>query len=86
MTSHSFGNIEFEVFGVGGTSWLAAQSDSSAAPILSANGAASNIDIKLAPKGTGAVVIGAYTAGAPTAGGYITVKDSAGVTRKLLCL
>lgn len=86
VTSHSFGNIEFEVFGVGGSSWLAAQSDASAAPILSANGAASNIDIKLAPKGTGAVHIGAYTAGTQVHTGYITVKDSAGVTRRLLCV
>jgi hypothetical protein len=27
----------------------------------------------------------AYTAGAPTATGYVTIVDSAGVTRKLLC-
>ncbi len=86
FTSHTFANTEFQVFGVGGSSWLAVGSSATAAPIMSANGAASNIDIELAPKGAGAVWIGAYTAGVQTSTGYITVKDSNGNTRKLLCL
>ena len=67
VTSHSFGNVEFEVFGNGGTSWLAAGSSSSAAPTMSANGAAPNINVVLAPKGagvtqsTGPVQLPAYT-------------------------
>jgi hypothetical protein len=67
VTSHSFGNMEFEVFGNGGTSWLAAGSSSSGAPTMSANGAASNINVVLAPKGagvtqsTGPVQLPAYT-------------------------
>lgn len=56
FTSHAFANIEFQVFGVGGTSWLAVGSSASAAPTLSANGAADDIDVVLAPKGAGRVV------------------------------
>ena len=85
FTSHSFANTEFQVFGAGGSSWLSVASSASNAPAISANGAAANIDINLAPKGTGAVLLGVYTAGAPTAGGYVTVKDSTGAVRKLLC-
>jgi hypothetical protein len=84
FTSHSFGNTEFQIFGAGGSSWLAAASDGFDAPTLSANGAASNIDIKLAPKGTGAVWLGAWTSNADAAvNGYVTVKDSSGNARKL---
>jgi hypothetical protein len=56
FTSHAFANVEFQVFGVGGTSWLAVASSASAAPTLSANGAAGDIDVVLAPKGAGRVV------------------------------
>jgi hypothetical protein len=56
FTSHAFSNIEFQVFGVGGTSWLAVGSSASAAPTLSANGAANDVDVVLAPKGSGRVV------------------------------
>jgi hypothetical protein len=59
FTSHNFGNTEFQIFGVGGSSWLAVGSSSSAAPAISANGAASNISIQLLPKGTGVIVAGA---------------------------
>jgi hypothetical protein len=55
FTSNSFGKIEFQVFGVGGTSWLAVGSNSSAKPTISSNGAATDIDISLAAKGSGAV-------------------------------
>jgi hypothetical protein len=53
FTSHSFANVEFQVFGVGGSSWLAVGSSSTAAPVISANGAASNINVVLQPKGAG---------------------------------
>lgn len=53
-------------------------------PVISANGTDTNIDIQLFPKGTGAVLLGAYTAGAIVQNGYITVKDSGGVVRRLL--
>ena len=52
---------------------------------ITARGSDTNIDIELTTKGTGAVWIGAYTVTAPTATGYITVKDSTGTVRKLLC-
>jgi hypothetical protein len=76
VTSHSFGNMEFQVFGNGGTSWLSAGSSSIGAPTMSANGGASNINIVLAPKGagvtqsTGPVQFPAYTvAKLPTCSG-----------------
>lgn len=84
FTSHSFGNIEFEIFGVGGTSWLAVQSDSYGAPILSANGPASDIDVRLAPKNNGVVWLGKYTAGTVTHTGTIKVKDINGNIREVL--
>jgi hypothetical protein len=86
VTSHSFGNMEFQIFGNGGTSWLSVGSSSSAAPTMSANGAASNINVVLAPKGagvtqsTGPVQLPAYTvATLPTCGASI-VNSIAAVT------
>jgi len=50
------------------------------------NGSDTEIDLKFVPFGaSGVVQFGTYTAGAPTATGYITVKDSAGNLRKLVC-
>lgn len=47
-------------------------------------GDAANIDLRLVPKGTGAVRFGTLTAsGDAPITGYITVKDAGGVTRKL---
>jgi hypothetical protein len=54
------------------------------APIISAQGSDANIDLSLTPKGTGLVRFGTYTAGAPTATGYINIKTSDGTTYKLL--
>lgn len=54
FTSQSFGTVDFQIFGVaGGTSWLAIAPSSSASPAISANGAASNLNVVLQPKGTG---------------------------------
>lgn len=84
FTSNTFGKVEFQIFGGGGTSWLATASDNFDAPTLSANGATANVDIKLAPKGAGRVWLGGWASSADVAvNGYITVKDSGGVTRKL---
>jgi hypothetical protein len=55
-----------------------------AAATLSAQGSDSNIDLTLAPKGTGNVRFGTYTAGILAQAGYITIKDAAGNTRNLL--
>ena len=84
FTSHNFGKIEFEIFGVGGTSWLAVQSDNYGAPILSANGPAKDIDVRLAPKNNGVVWLGKYTAGTVTHTGTIKVKDINGNIREVL--
>jgi hypothetical protein len=54
------------------------------APILSAQGTDTNIDLALTPKGTGVVTFGTYTAGVLTPTGYVTIKDSGGTTRRLL--
>jgi hypothetical protein len=56
-----------------------------AAPQLAVGGSDANINLALIPKGTGGVQFGTYTAGAPVAAGYITIKDQAGNVRKLLC-
>jgi hypothetical protein len=55
-----------------------------AAPVLSALGSDTNIDLTLAPKGTGNVRFGTHTGTADTAvSGYIEIKDSGGTIRKL---
>jgi hypothetical protein len=54
------------------------------APVLSAQGNDTNIDLALTPKGTGLVRFGTYTANmALTVQGFIEVKDSGGTIRKL---
>lgn len=51
---------------------------------ISASGSDSNIDFAIAPKGTGVLRFGTHSAlAAETVTGYITIKDSAGNTRKL---
>jgi hypothetical protein len=55
-----------------------------AAPILSAQGSDTNIDLALTPKGTGVLAFGTYTAGIVAQAGYITIKDAGGTTRNLL--
>ena len=57
-----------------------------AAPILSAQGTDTNIDLALTPKGTGVVQFGTYTATVTAVAGYILIKDSGGTTRKLAVL
>ena len=49
-----------------------------------ARGVEANIDIAITPKGTGRIRVGEHSAiGAETITGYITIKDSSGVSRKL---
>jgi hypothetical protein len=55
-----------------------------AAPVLKSQGTDANVDLSLTPKGTGLVRFGTYTAGAPTATGYINIKAADGTTYKLL--
>jgi hypothetical protein len=54
------------------------------APVLSAQGNDTNIDLALTPKGTGNVRFGTYTASmALTVQGYVEIKDSGGTIRRL---
>lgn len=52
--------------------------------ISAANGTDANVDVKLTPKGTGLARFGTYTAGAPTATGYISIKAADGTTYKVV--
>jgi len=54
------------------------------APVLSAAGSDTNIDLALTPKGTGVLAFGTHTAGILAQSGYITIKDAGGTTRNLL--
>jgi len=54
-------------------------------PALTGNGTDANIDLLLQGKGTGLVRFGTHTGGGDTtSNGYITVRDAAGNTRKLM--
>lgn len=53
-------------------------------PQIASAGTDANIDIQIAPKGTGNIWLGPFTAGAVAQTGYMTVKDSAGNVRRLL--
>lgn len=59
---------------------------SASSPVLSTEGPGTDIDLIIDPKGNGRVWLGPYTAGSSSVAGYITVKDSAGYTRKLAVL
>lgn len=54
--------------------------------IVAALGTDTNIDIQLAPKGTGLIWVGPYTASTIVPTGYLEVKDSTGTLRKIPCL
>ena len=59
-------------------------SDSGRAPAILTNGTDTNIDLLLAPKGTGVVRFGTWTSNADVAiNGYVTIKDASGTIRKL---
>lgn len=85
FTSHSFGNNEFQIFGVGGSSWLAVGSSASAAPTLSANGAASAINIALAPKGAG-IVTSTGSIDITTAGSGLKVAEGSNAKQGIVTL
>lgn len=54
-------------------------------PALTGNGTDANIDLLLQGKGTGIVRFGTHTGGGDTvSNGYITIRDAAGNTRKLM--
>jgi hypothetical protein len=55
-----------------------------AAPVVSALGSDTNIDLSLTPKGTGNVRFGTFTGTILTPTGYVEIKDSGGTVRRLL--
>jgi hypothetical protein len=58
--------------------------DTGVHPQITVEGDDANLDIRLIPKGTGAIRFGSWISNADTAiTGYITIKDSVGTTRKL---
>lgn len=73
--------------GNGVTNWLTITGQTAAPVVLSANGPTSDIDLRLAPKGAGLVWLGRYQGGGgQVLAGSITVRDSAGVARRLAVL
>lgn len=81
-----FGSESLRISPVAGaTDFVTILGSTSASPIVQAIGASTNIDLRLITKGSGVLRFGTYTATAPAATGYITIKDDSGVTRKLLC-
>lgn len=57
-----------------------------AAVKVSAQGTAANVDLALAPKGSGRVSFGTFTAGSGSIAGYIEILDSTGTPRRLAVL
>lgn len=53
-------------------------------PTINAQGTDTNIDLFLGAKGTGVIRFGSYTASIISNTGYITIKDGAGNTRRLM--
>ena len=93
-TTGAVGQEQFGSLAVTGSSYFGSGSAnavsviggaSTYAPQIVAYGTDANVDLRLSPQGSGSLWIGAYASGAPTATGYITVKDSTGTVRKLLC-
>lgn len=68
-----------------GVNWLQFSGSVAGSPVIvSFQGADANGDVQFAPKGSGLTRWGTYTAGAPAATGYITMKAANGTTYKLL--
>lgn len=72
FSSHTFGSTEFQVFGIGGSSWLAVGSDSGNSPQLTANGAAGAVGMRLTPKGAGVINLNGATQVSGNLGFYST--------------
>jgi hypothetical protein len=86
VTNDGFGSIAMQATApVGTNGYLVLSASSTAAPILNAQGSATNIDLALTPKGTGRIAFGSYTAGVgPAYSGTIEIKDAAGNLRKVM--
>ncbi|MCU7218013.1 hypothetical protein [Pseudomonas sp. VE 196-7] len=67
------------------SSYLIIRGQNAGLPVqVLARGSDTNIDLQLNPKGAGLIWTGPYTAGAITATGYVTMKDSTGTSRRFL--
>ena len=88
MLSNGARNAEFtygnQTAGVNGNYVKMFGNAAGTAPVYSVDGTDTNIDLTLTPKGTGLVRFGTYTAGAPQATGYISIKAADGTTYKVL--
>jgi hypothetical protein len=87
FNNNSTTSIQFSV-GLAGTStavnYLNANGTvATTSPELTAEGTDTNLDIRFTPKGTGNVRFGTYTGTALSIAGYIEIKTSDGVVRKL---
>lgn len=87
VTETSTGSEQFRVtIATSAVNYLNAKSSTTGNPLeLAAGGSDANIDLQLTPKGTGNVRFGTYSStGDVACNGYITIKDAAGNTRKLM--
>jgi hypothetical protein len=97
-TELRFGALGIQFLSSGGTSgyifnssgstlvnhWTLQGNTTGNAPTLAAGGADTNVDLRLSGQGTGVIRFGTHAAvTTETVTGYITIKDSAGNTRKL---
>ena len=62
---------------------VAGSNDGPGPAILVRGGTQENLDLRLIPKGDGKVRFGTYTSGSGSISGYIEIKDSSGIVRKL---
>ena len=88
FTSHGFANKEFGIYGIGSTSNVAAAGSVTGTPGFVSEGAASNIDMKLLPKGNGMLWLGgAFASTTDTAiTGYLPFRDASGTIRYIACI
>jgi hypothetical protein len=84
FTINTFGTQVGAINGASGATGYVELSAGTALAIVNAKGSATDIDLALNPKGAGVIRMGSYTGGALSPAGYITIKDSAGITRRLL--
>jgi hypothetical protein len=83
--SNNATNLQFRIAGTNAAVNNLAVTGTTAgnAPILSAEGSDTNIDLALTPKGTGLVRFGTYTNTVSTIAGYIEIRDAGGTIRRL---
>jgi len=86
FSTNTGGNTQFRITHTGSAAnyLTVTGAATGAAPVLSAQGSDTNINLTLTPKGTGTVKFGTYTAGILAQTGYITITDSGGTSRRLL--